>query len=66
MDYLQTTEEHFQKGAQNPTQTAHESSCQATIKKQQAPQISESDNAGQLLNLFLVGDTRFELVTSAV
>jgi len=27
--YLQVTDTHFRKAAQNPTQTAHESSCQA-------------------------------------
>lgn len=64
--YLQTTEEHFQKAAQNPTQTAHESGCQTVTEKQQTPQMSEPDNAGQLLNMLPVGDTGFEPVTSAV
>ncbi len=64
--YLQTTEEHFKKTAQNPTQTAHEGGCQATTSKQETPQMSVPDSAGQLVNLLLVGDTRLELVTSAV
>ncbi|NOY28981.1 MAG: tyrosine-type recombinase/integrase [Planctomycetes bacterium] len=64
--YLQTTEEHFQKAAQNPTQTVHENDCQATTEKQQTPQMSDSDNAGQLLNMLSVGDTGFEPVTPSL
>ena len=67
--YLQTTEEHFQKAAQNPTQPVHESGGQGLSPKQETPQLSAfdaSDNAGQLLNTYRVGDTGFEPVTSAV
>ncbi len=55
--YLQTTEEHFRKAAQNPTQPVHESGCQPMTTKQKTPQLSGKnvpDNAGQLLNMRLV------------
>jgi len=64
--YLQTTEEHFRKAAQNPTQTAHESGCQATPAKQETPQMSVPDSAGQLQNIHPVGDTGLEPVTPSL
>jgi len=67
--YLQTTDEHFRKAAQNPTQTVHDTSVSDGQQKQGTPQLSGKDvpdNGGQLLNIHSVGDTGFEPVTSAV
>jgi len=67
--YLQVTDDHFQKAAQNATQPVHESGCQPMTAKQKTPQLSGnnvSDNAGQLLNMCLVGDTGLEPVTPSL
>ena len=58
--YLQVTDEHFRKAAQNPTQTVHEGGCQAMTGKQETPQLSGSDNAGQLLNTCQVAGAGLE------
>jgi len=55
--YLQLTDEHFRKAAQNPTQSVHESDRQRLSAKQKNPLlsgISVPDNAGQLLNMLPV------------
>ena len=67
--YLQVTDEHFQKATQNPTQTVHDKGVSDGQQKQEPSQLSGKDtygNAGQLLNIYPVGDTGFEPVTSAV
>jgi len=47
--YLQTTEEHFRKATQNPTQTVHDNGDCDGLVHQETPRKSLSDTAGQLV-----------------
>ena len=61
--YLHVTEAHFQKAAQNPTQTMHVRGVCDGQQKQETPQLSENDapdNSGQLLNIHSAVGEGFE------
>jgi len=67
--YLQATDEHFQKAAQNPTQPVHESGCQPLPSKRENLQLSAfstPDSAGVPVAIDTVGDTGLEPVTPSL
>ena len=64
--YLQVTDDHFRKATQNPTQTVHDSSVRGMTAKQQTPQKSAVDNAGQVWTPVKVGDEGLEPPTLSV
>ncbi len=66
--YLQVTDEHFRKAAQNPPQTVHAMGVRGGQRRQQTPQLSGKDapdNAGQLLNVCTVDRGGLEPPTPA-
>lgn len=67
--YLQTTDEHFLKAAQNPTQTAHDkgdSDGPASGEKAKTSEKSHHGNGGQPLCEEKVGLERLELPTKGL
>ena len=58
--YLQVTEDHFQKATQNPTQTVRDSGGEAITEKQETPEMSDSDNPGQLCAIAQVAEEGLE------
>ena len=58
--YLQTTDEHFRKATQNPTQTVHDNGDCDGPAQQETPRKSLSDNAGQLVTCEKVAEEGLE------
>jgi hypothetical protein len=64
--YLQTTDGHFQKAAQNPTQTVHDNGDWDGPAHQKTPQMSVSDNAEQPVTCGKVGPEGLEPPTKGL
>ena len=61
--YLQTTDEHFRKATQNPTQTVHDTADSDGQPRQEAPHLSAlsgTDKAGQLLTVGKIAEEGLE------
>ena len=58
--YLQTTEEHFRKAAQNPTQTVHDKGDCDGLAQQETPRKSLADNAGSMCTTVQVAEEGLE------